>query len=145
MASDFQTTVGYLIHELSRLINREYDRRMSDLGLTRAQWWVLAKLYFYDGVTQSELAAELGFSKAAVGLLLDRLEGKGWIQRTPHEHDRRARCVHATAKAASLMESIHQVALEMNDDLVRGISEREQSRLTALLHKIRRNLLVESN
>ncbi|MCC7411375.1 MAG: MarR family transcriptional regulator, partial [Gammaproteobacteria bacterium] len=60
----FEHQVPYLIYEVERLMSREYDRRMRTLGLTRAQWWVLARLYFNDGVTQSELAEDLGFSKA---------------------------------------------------------------------------------
>src|SRR5438046_669126 len=90
--SEFEDNAGYLIAEVNRLMSRDYDRRMRALGLTRAQWWVLAQLHFHDGVTQSVLSADLGFSKAALGGLLDRLEDKGWIERRPHPHDRRANC-----------------------------------------------------
>ena len=95
-ALDFRSNAGYLIHEADRLMSRQFDRRMRALGLTRAQWWVLAQLYFNDGVTQSELAQELGFSKAALGGLLDRLEAKGWLERRPHATDRRAKRLYRT-------------------------------------------------
>ena len=140
MDTRFSETPGYLIHQLSRLINREYDQRMSKLGLTRAQWWVLASLHFNNGVTQSELAAELGFSKAALGLTLDRLEKKGWLKRRLHPADRRARCVFRTAKASSMLERMHNIALLMNKDLEAGLGSKERASLVRMLKVIRRNL-----
>lgn len=140
MQADITQTTGYLIHEVSRLINRAYDKRMSELGLTRAQWWVLAKLHVHNGVTQSELAIELGFTKAAVGLLLDRLESKGWLKRKVQPSDRRARCVYRTAKAASLIERMQNIAIDMNRDIEAGLSKSERSALHAALAKVRANL-----
>ncbi len=116
---------------------------MSEIGLTRAQWWVLAKLYFHDGVTQSVLAAELGFTKAAIGPLLDRLGANGWLKRRPHPDDKRARCVFRTAKAESLMKRMKKIAVAMNSDLIRGLSEDEQQTLMRLLYRIRTNLVSD--
>jgi len=140
MNKEFTQTPGYLIHEISRFLNREYDHRMSELGLTRAQWWVLAMLHFNNGVTQSELAAELGFGKAALGLLLDRLEKKGWLKRKPHAADRRAKCIFRTAKTKSLTTRMQIIAVEMNTDLVAGLSKKEQASLIRMLQTVRNNL-----
>jgi MarR family transcriptional regulator for hemolysin len=140
MPDAFRNTPGYLIHENARLLNRVYDRRMSALGMTRAQWWVLAKLYFNDDVTQTELAAELGFSKAALGALLDRLEGNGWIQRRQHPTDRRARRVLRTPKAEAVMAEMRSVAVAMNRNLIRGLSRAEHATLVHLLQRVRDNL-----
>lgn len=140
MHDAFRNTPGYLIHENARLLNRVYDQRMSRLGMTRAQWWVLAKLYFNDDVTQTELAEELGFSKAALGALLDRLEANGWIRRRRHAGDRRARRVLRTAKAESVMTEMRRVAVAMNRDLIRGLSRNEHATLVRLLKRVRDNL-----
>ena len=140
MSDAFRNTAGYLIHENARLLNRVYDQRMSALGMTRAQWWVLAKLYFNDDVTQTELAEELGFSKAALGALLDRLEDNGWIRRRRHPHDRRARRVLRTPKAEAVMVEMRSVAVAMNRDLVRGLSTKDHAALVRLLKRVRDNL-----
>lgn len=140
MADNFRNTPGFLIHENARLLNRLYDQRMRDLGMTRAQWWVLGKLYFNDDVTQTELAEDLGFSKAALGALLDRLEANGWIRRLRHPRDRRARRVLRTVKAEAVMAEMRSVAVTLNRDLVRGLSRHEHATLVRLLKRLRENL-----
>lgn len=141
MDDGFRNTPGYLIHENARLLNRVYDQRMSALGMTRAQWWVLAKLYFSDDVTQTELAEELGFSKAALGALLDRLEANGWIRRRRHPDDRRVRRVLRTPKAEAVMAEMRSVAVAMNRDLIQGLSRNGHATLVRLLKRVRDNLI----
>ena len=136
----FEHQVPYLIYEVERLMSREYDRRMRTLGLTRAQWWVLARLYFNDGVTQSELAEDLGFSKAALGGLLDRLESNGWLERRAHPHDRRAKCVFRTSKVEALLGRMEGIALDMSADLLSGLLRGQREELRRLLVLLKANL-----
>ena len=49
---------------------------MSELGLTRSQWWILNYLYFNEGINQSEFAKLLDLEKAPLSRLLDRMEKK---------------------------------------------------------------------
>jgi DNA-binding MarR family transcriptional regulator len=139
----FQNTAGYLVHEVTRLLNREFDQRMLPLGLTRAQWWVLASLYFDDGVMQTELARDLGFSKVALGGLLDRLEAKGWVERRPHPADRRANLVYRTAKVEGLLATMRDVAEEINRDLVSALSPQEHKQLVASLQTLKATLAAQ--
>ena len=48
--------VGYLIGDVSRMLRTVYDRRVEPLGLTRAQWRVLAHLSRNEGIKQAGLA-----------------------------------------------------------------------------------------
>ena len=141
-ALDFRSNAGYLIHEADRLMSRQFDRRMRALDLTRAQWWVLAQLYFNDGVTQSELAQELGFSKAALGGLLDRLEAKGWLERRPHATDRRAKCLYRTRQVGTLLHRMRGVALEMTTDMLAGLDRGDRATLMRLLAVVIHSLEV---
>ncbi len=135
-----QNTIVYLIHEVTRHLNREFDQRMAPLGLTRAQWWVLATLYFNDGQMQTELARDLGFTKVALGGLLDRLEAKGWIERRSHPSDRRAKCIFKTARVENLLTEMKGIAETMASDLVSGLSTREHEQFVAMLQVLKGNL-----
>ncbi len=137
---EFEENAGYLIAEVNRLMSRAYDRRMRALGLTRAQWWVLAQLHFNDGVTQTTLSSDLGFSKAALGGLLDRLEAKGWIERRPHPHDRRANCVFRTKKVHGLLSRMKRSALAMTRGHLSGLAPAQRSNLVDLLRLLRSHL-----
>ena len=53
---DLEWNLGYLLDDAARLMRRAFDARIRHLGLTRAQWFVLAQLYREDGYTQTNLA-----------------------------------------------------------------------------------------
>ena len=56
MEEDYKNNIGFLIHDVARLMRNLFDKRMSELGLTRSQWWILNYLYFNEGINQSEFA-----------------------------------------------------------------------------------------
>lgn len=39
-----ERSFGFLLYDAARLLRRDFDRRARSLGLTRAQWSVLAHL-----------------------------------------------------------------------------------------------------
>ena len=38
MEEDYKNNIGFLIHDVARLMRNLFDKRMSELGLTRSQW-----------------------------------------------------------------------------------------------------------
>ena len=96
--------VGYLIGDVSRMLRTVYDRRVEPLGLTRAQWLVLARLSRIEGCTQTELAAQLEIKKPTLGKLLERLEEKMWVVRLGDENDARSKRVFLTKKAGPVLD-----------------------------------------
>ena len=81
--------IAYLLYNTSRLIRRRFSERISDLGLSEAQWRVIGFLCKGEGFTQTELALLLGIQKAPLGEHIDRLETMGWIVRSRDPRDRR--------------------------------------------------------
>ena len=86
---DLEWNLGYLLDDAARLMRRAFDARIRHLGLTRAQWFVLAQLYREDGYTQTNLAKLADMDRATLGKVVDRLQEKGLIERRPHPEDRR--------------------------------------------------------
>ncbi len=133
--------VGFLIHDAARLMRVTYDRKMSGLGLTRSQWWVMTHLYFNEGISQTELSAILDIERATLGRLLDRLEAKGWVERRPHPSDRRVKRVYLTGEVELLMQTMRVKAAEVRIEALAGIPTHEQDALIELLIQIKANLL----
>ena len=133
--------LGFLVHDVARLMRVAYDRRAKALGLTRSQWWVLNYLYFNDGITQSALADLLDVEKPTLGRLLDRLEVKGWIARQADRHDRRAKRVHLTGEVQALMRALREIAAGLRNDALEGMDARAQRQLFDSLLLIKANLL----
>lgn len=140
MEENFDRNIGFLVHDVARLMRTLYDRRMAPLGLTRSQWWVLTFLYASEGASQSELAARLDIEKASLGRLLQRMENKGWIVRRDDEKDGRTKRVHLTDKVRPMLQVMRDLASEMRNDAVRSLDEAERDTLTDLLGRMRDDL-----
>lgn len=133
--------LGFLVHDVARLMRIAYDRRVRSLGLTRSQWWVLNNLYFHDGITQSALADLLDIEKPTLGRLLDRLEAKGWVARQVDRHDRRAKRVYLTGEVQTVMRALRDVAAALRHEALQGMDPRAQRQLFDSLRLIKANLL----
>lgn len=138
---NFDRSFGFLLHDVSRLLRTEYNRRVRDLGLTRSQWRVLAHLHRKEGVTQTELADILEIEPATLARHLDRLEGSGWLERRPCAKDRRANRVFLTDKPRSSLDQMLAVSASLQDEIMDGLDPTDRSRLLDNLQAIKLNLL----
>lgn len=132
---------GYLVNDVARLLRREFDRRVKHIGLTRAQWFVLAHLYRNDGRTQRALADELDMEPAPLGRLIDRLEESGWVRRAPAPGDRRANLVHLTDKLLPLIEDLRAAADNLYKDAFKGLPAKRVEEFIEALTIAKSNLI----
>jgi len=132
--------VGYLIGDVSRMLRTVYDRRVEPLGLTRAQWLVLARLSRIEGCTQTELAAQLEIKKPTLGKLLERLEEKMWVTRRSDENDARSKRVFLTKRAGPVLHQMFSLADEVLDAAISGLNRKEADQLNAALLQVKSNL-----
>ncbi len=145
MEEDFDSNIGFLVHDVARLMRTMYDRRMAPLGLTRSQWWVLNHLYFHEGISQTEFAAVLDIEKATVGRLLDRLEAKGWVARKSDEHDKRTKRVYLTEQVQPTLQIMRDMAAVTRDEAVRSLNKTERKQLRNMLKRMRDDLSEVTN
>lgn len=142
---DYKRSLGFLVHDVARLMRLAFERRVRDIGLTRAQWFVLAYLIRTDGQKQSDLADETDMEKAPLGKLLDRLEEGGWIERRPDPEDRRAKRIHKTSKVDPLIGVMPDVTDKVYEIALAGLEADARERLVDDLVTIKRNLLASQN
>jgi DNA-binding MarR family transcriptional regulator len=114
--------------------------RARAIGLTRAQWSVLAHLSRNEGISQAGLADMLDIEPITLGRLIDKLEDAGWVERRPHATDRRVYTLYLTAKVRPVIEQIRALAAETKALALAGVSAEEQDRVVATLARIRANL-----
>ncbi len=137
--------VGYLIGDVSRMLRTVYDRRVEPLGLTRAQWRVMARISRIEGCTQTELAAELEIEKPTLGKLIERLEEKEWVTRRPDENDARTKRVFLTKRAEPVLAEMFSLADDVLDAAIAGLSRQEADQLNASLLQVKFNLALLLN
>ena len=132
--------VGYLIGDVSRMLRTVYDRRVEPLGLTRAQWLVLARISRIEGCTQTELAAQLEIKKPTLGKLIERLEEKLWVTRRTDANDARSKRVFLTKRAGPVLEEMFSLADEVLDAAISGLNRKEADQLNTALLQVKSNL-----
>src|SRR3954471_1202337 len=73
-------------------LNQAFRRRIAHTEVTPDQFTVLRTLLEGDpqGMTQSQVTRMMTSDPNTVASLLERMERTGWIERKPHEADRRA-------------------------------------------------------
>ena len=138
---DPDSSLGFLISDVSRLLRRVYDRRVEPLGLTRAQWRVLVHVYRRAGVSQTALAQILEIEKPTLGKLVDRLEQKGWVERRVDDRDQRARRLVITEQARPLIDQMEELAEAVHTDALDGVGDDESDHLHDTLMTVKANLL----
>ena len=95
--------LAWEIGETSRMMRRYYDRRAAALGVTTAQWRVIAHVGHSPGLKQVELAERLDVEPITACRIVDRLEEAGLVER--QRDPRSARMAVADDKAANLRQT----------------------------------------
>lgn len=131
---------AFCVAETAQALRRDFDRRAATLGVTRAQWRVLARLGREDGLRQVALADALDVEPITLCRMIDRLSDAGLVERRPDEDDRRAWRIHLTPKALPIIEKLRTLADTFLEDALAGVSDEEQGMVTEILARVRGNL-----
>src|SRR5918912_2258724 len=101
-------TVGYLLWRLTTRLRAAVDRALAPLGLTHAQYTLLASLYGFlrSGAqpSQRELSDWTGLEPIFVSKLARALEQAGLIERAEHPADTRAVQLRLTDQGTAVAE-----------------------------------------
>jgi DNA-binding MarR family transcriptional regulator len=132
--------VGFIIGDVSRMLRTVYDRRVEPLGLTRAQWRVLARISRNEGCTQTELAAELEIEKPTLGRLIDRLQANDWVERRADENDARTKRIFLTSRAHPILDEMFSLADDVLNGAIAGLTRDQADQLLQSLLHVKSNL-----
>jgi MarR family transcriptional regulator, transcriptional regulator for hemolysin len=134
-----QTTESLLM-ATSRALRRAYDSRLAGLGLKLSEAYLLGHVHTHGPMTQTQLAEGLGIGRAATGALIDALERKGLVERSPHAGDRRVWLVASTQRAAPVVEEVIAVDTALRQKLWTGVRPAERRQLSETLQRLQDNL-----
>jgi DNA-binding MarR family transcriptional regulator len=135
--------VGYLLWRLAMRWRAAVDRAVAPLGLTHAQYSVLASLSGLSRAgarpSQRELADFTGLDPIYVSKLVRALEQSGFLARTVHTADPRAVQLSLTESGTAVVRTAVRTVQALQDDLTRPLGGREgpaTRRLAATLRKL---------
>lgn len=99
---------------------------------------VLTALASTDAVSQQDLAVRLGVAPSLVVTLADHLEARGAIQRVRDPSDRRRQILTLTDRGRKLLERCRATALEVERELLSGLTAAERAALARTMTKLAR-------
>jgi DNA-binding MarR family transcriptional regulator len=135
-------SLGFLLHDVARLMRRNFNRRARHIGLTQAQWQALAHLSRREGINQVMLAELMEIQPITLARLIDRLEEAQLVQRRPDPADRRAVQLYLTEVATPLIETMWDLAAETRTEALAGLPDDARQQMIEALKHMRHNLIA---
>jgi DNA-binding MarR family transcriptional regulator len=133
------------VYAASRLIIREYQPYMDNLGITYPQYLVLMVLWEKDDISVNEISQKLILNTNTVTPLLKRMEAQGFIKRRRSRSDERKVIVKLTGKGKLMQKKAAYIPESLASGLVSGTMKIEE--LNDLKSKLKKliNYLVQKH
>ncbi|HZD70147.1 MAG TPA: MarR family transcriptional regulator [Actinomycetes bacterium] len=141
-------TTGYLLWRLATKLRAAVDRVLAPLGLTHAQYTLLASLYGFSRTgaqpSQRELADWTGLEPIFVSKLARALEHAGLIDRTEHPADPRAVQLRLTDDGADIAQRAIALVHAFQEDFTAPIGGTQSQRNRDLVRTLQILLGIEN-
>lgn len=132
--------VGYLLKQAQHAFRARMDQALRALGLSTAQYAVLAALQEAEVASGAELARRCFVTPQTVTALIAELERARLIERTPSAHHGRVIETRLTKNGQSLLRRAHLTVEAIDDDMLAELSESDRRALARMLLSCMRRL-----
>jgi MarR family transcriptional regulator, organic hydroperoxide resistance regulator len=116
------------------------DTLMDQITMHRAQATVLCKLFIQNGMTQSEIAHQLGVQGATVTDMLQRMEENKLVTRRRDSDDNRLVRVYLTDEGREKERAITEQFLKLESQIFADFDENERAQLRHFLNWMLTNI-----
>jgi MarR family transcriptional regulator, transcriptional regulator for hemolysin len=134
-------TLGFLLHDVARLLKRRFEQNARGSGLTRSQWQVLAYLANNEGINQSSLIDLLEIEPITLCRIVDKLQTLGLIERRSHPSDRRVWLLHLKPAARPKLSLLRALGEVTRGEALAEVPEADIARLLRTLQTLKANLM----
>lgn len=122
-----------------QLYEKLANQHFADLGLTSSQFDIIATLGNTEGMSCKELGEKTFITKGTMTGVLDRLELKGLLIRSPVQEDRRLYLIKLTDKGQDLFEQVFPLHLHHMQQYFDHIGEDTVQQLGHVCEKVNKS------
>ncbi|MBU6195706.1 MAG: MarR family transcriptional regulator [Burkholderiales bacterium] len=131
------TTLGFHIARASVVAYDAFEQHIgTPHGLRKVDFSLLMLVAEHSHLAPKVLAKMLSLTAPKLSMVLDRMQARGLIDRTPDPLDRRSVQVTLTAEGVRLARALEPVARRMEQGLKKRLSAADHARLIQLLSKL---------
>jgi MarR family transcriptional regulator, transcriptional regulator for hemolysin len=144
---DFENSIDFIINRTAKALIHTFEQELRNkFGITFGQWKIIIILANNnDGLSQKEIADKLGLEGPTIIPIIDKLEKDGFVNRMVDKNDRRNNQIFLTEKTTSLLDSIINYTLKINEISIMNVSEQDISITKHTLEKMWQNIQNEFN
>jgi DNA-binding MarR family transcriptional regulator len=119
-------------------LNQSFRRRIASTGATPDQFTALRCLLEGDplGLTQGDLTKTMSSDPNTIASLVERMEAAGWVERQPHERDRRAYRIRLKPAGRRVYERMRAVAVALQTEVLSSLPEAAREEFLANLAEV---------
>jgi DNA-binding MarR family transcriptional regulator len=125
-----------LLARASELISSEFHVVAREQGFSVTEWRVMATLADGTPMSIGQLAQVTVTKQPTVTRLLDRMECNGYVQRLPHDSDRRITLVRITDSGVRKVEHLMDLAREHESRLIEPFGQKRSEELKKTLRQL---------
>lgn len=128
--------LGYNVRRAQIALWRDFLHTVAEGEIRPGMFSAIVLVRANPGISQVELAKELGIDKATMVGLTDRLEDAGWILRKRSREDRRRHGLTVTPEGQKIYRELRREMIEHERKFVERFSASERKQLIALLQRL---------
>jgi len=128
--------VGYHLRRAQLAVYQDFAATMDVAELTPGQFGVMALIDANPGLSQTRLGEILGIDRSTVVGVIDKLEGRGLVERAAHPQDRRAHALQLSPPGAKRFRELARRVRSHEARIAKRLSAPERQLLIALLQRI---------
>jgi DNA-binding MarR family transcriptional regulator len=129
-------SIGFRLRRVQNQLSRDFAAATSGNGLRSGLFSSLALIDANPGLSQSELAREVGLDKSVVVTIVDDLETFGWALRGRSEVDRRRHSLTVTDAGKAQLQKLFATLAETEQAALGELSRAELLLMNELLDRM---------
>ncbi|MEE2721855.1 MAG: MarR family winged helix-turn-helix transcriptional regulator [Pseudomonadota bacterium] len=137
---DPEDTIGFLLWDANRAMNREFSDRIARQGVSLGLWPFLRALWDGDGITQRELSEKVRMKGPTTVAALNKLEDRGLVRREGDKKDARKINVFLTPDGRKVYRKVIPEVEAVNTQCLTDLSAEEQAEFKNMIRRIRNNI-----
>lgn len=135
---------GFMLWQTTITWQRLIKSALDPYNISHAQFVVLAVTLWFQGknqeISQSLIIQQSKLDKMTVSKSLKKLVSEGYVRRTEHKSDTRAKCVYLTKRGKDLISNLIPIVEKIDANFFGILGKNEESVFKKMLSKIVSNV-----
>ncbi|MBV8912629.1 MAG: winged helix-turn-helix transcriptional regulator [Acetobacteraceae bacterium] len=134
--SDLDWMPGHLIRRLHQISTAIFAEECAKAGLTSVQFAALTAIRENPDVDATRLSSLIAFDRSTLGNVLERLEAKGWIVRSPSPQDKRIKVLRLSPVGSKVLDVVEPAVRRVQERLLEPLAPGERTEMMRMLEQL---------